>query len=352
MSLKKLIINTLPILLIIAIFSCSNEVMPDLTEKEATAPSLTIKTIINNEISPLVSNSLINVNTSVEFYAEASDVQNEAISYKWYLNDEQLDETSDVLSYVFNNTGQYSLKVIAQTGTEATDAFLEIAVFETSTLIARSIEDGTYVCQFDADDDSENEIFTFIFAGENVELKIDSANYAPDSTCTLKGIWRTKNYDDSSGAGFTIDFLIKEDTVNGNTWHSWMTHNNWFIFDYEGKTYLSPYPLMESEIYDNWPFALNKTYEGNASYSINDESKNWVFKSHLNYQGISNNITVFCGLNKDTIPVVKTISNKIIGWNFEELANGSMHHVKFDNTAYLFLTGEDATIPALLFEKQ
>ena len=198
-EIKNLYLPIVVIVLLAVIQSCS-EILPELPEKEAGPPSITIKTMMPENNQPQISNGLIETDKSILFFAEATDVRNESISYSWFINDDLISgETTEFLNYSFDVPGNYILKSIVSTGSETTEATLDISVFEINTIQGRSIENGTYVSSFDSDDDGEDEIYTYVFSGtNNIDLTIEGADFGPSDSYTLSGEW---NIESNGGDG-------------------------------------------------------------------------------------------------------------------------------------------------------
>ncbi len=126
----KLLIQLFSMVIIIFLFGCT-QVLPDLPEKEAGTPSITINTILDDDSQPLVYNDLFEKGTSVLFFAEAADVRNETIIYSWYINDELLeDKTTEFCNYCWSSIGSVSIKAVAPSGSESTEETVNISVFD------------------------------------------------------------------------------------------------------------------------------------------------------------------------------------------------------------------------------
>ncbi len=330
--------------------------LPPLPEQEPGPPSLTIKTMLpDNYYWGGVSTRLFEINTKALFFADASDVRDDEIIYAWFINEEPVEgETGDQLFYTFNLPGIYTLKATATTGSETTSAVIDIAVFKKNIISGRSIENGTYSCKFDSDDDGADETYTYTFSGTNtVKLQIEGFNEGPSDSYSLSGNWKTTYIESNGGNNITIDFLLKKDNINGDLIHSLSSNDEWMVFDYNGKTYLYVYPLFENENYEQSAFAINSYYSTGCWYNTNNLSNDCFSEVRMTKDNISTKGLFYCGINKDTIPVFKTFNEEFFNWNLEELANGAYNQVLFNGRNYLFYSGAmNVMRPGFLLEKQ
>lgn len=344
--------------LIIITSGCyKEEVLPPLTEKDAAAPTVTIKTKFpdNTDYWSGVYTGLIEVKTNVLFAAEASNPTDEDISYSWKINNEVLnDEASDLLYYSFSNPGKYTIKAIATSSTGSTEDTLGVNVFEFNKIMGRTIKDGSYIAKFDCDDDGEDETFTYTFSGKNVELKIDGADFGPSDSYTLKGNWWTDLWGEGSGKSLSMEFLLKKDVNNEeDTLINIGCGHEWMIFDYDGKTYLNIYPLDRGEHYGYNPFPINENYWSDIWANIIDNSTNSSVSLEMNQNGMFLKYSLFCGIDQDSNLVSKNYPDTTFDYNYDELVNGALNHIQFNGKEYLFYSGETPVMRnGFLFEKQ
>ena len=69
--------------------------------------------------------------------------------------------------------------------------------------------------------------------------------------------------------------------------------------------------------------------------------------------GIHCNYSFFCGIDQDSVPVIKQFDEELFTWDYNELVNGAFNHIEFNNRFYLYYSGDNGVMhSAMLFEKQ
>ncbi len=76
-------------------------------------------------------------------------------------------------------------------------------------------------------------------------------------------------------------------------------------------------------------------------------------KGIRNCHYFAGNYSFFCGIDQDSVPIVKEFDDQQFEWNYAELVNGAMNKISRYNHTFLFYSGDTEIMhSAMLFEKQ